>query len=434
MTTKRQYQFETLGVHAGRIKNETTNAHALPIYLTNAYLFNDADHAADLFALKEAGNIYTRLMNPTTGAFEERIAALENGVAALAVSSGSAAITYAILNIAGAGDEIVSSANLYGGTYNLFQHTLPKYGVKTTFVDPVNLEEIKNAITDKTKAIYAETVGNPSLNVIDIEAIAEIAHEAGIPLIVDNTFPTPYLCRPIEHGADIVVHSATKWLSGNGTVMGGVIVDGGKFDWHSDKFKGFTEPDPSYNGVVFADVGPAAFVTKIRVQLLRDTGAALSPFNAFLLSLGAETLHVRMKEHVANAEKLVAYLNEHPAVNWVLYPGDKNHPTYDLAQKYLPKGAGSMVVFGIKGGRKAGREVINNVELWSHVANVGDVKSLIIHPASTTHSQLSDEELKEAGVKEDLIRLSVGIENVDDIIADLDQAIEKATGIKGLAK
>ncbi|WP_062199568.1 O-acetylhomoserine aminocarboxypropyltransferase/cysteine synthase family protein [Massilibacterium senegalense] len=428
-----EYQLETLGVHAGLPKNEGTNAHALPIYLTNAYLFNSADHAANLFSLAEPGNIYTRLMNPTTSAFEERIAAMEGGVAALAVASGSAAITYAILNIAGAGDEIVSSANVYGGTFNLFQHTLPKYGVNTTFVDPTDLEAIKAAITPKTKAIYAETVGNPSLNVLDIEAVAAIAHAAGIPLIIDNTFASPYLCRPIEFGADIVVHSATKWIGGNGTAMGGVIVDGGTFDWHSDKFPGFTEPDSSYNGVVFADLGAPAFVTKIRVQLLRDTGAALSPFNAFLLSLGAETLHVRMKEHVANAQKLVEYLKNHPAVSWVLYPGSEDHPSYELAKKYLPKGAGSVVVFGIKGGRAAGREVINNVNLWSHVANVGDVKSLIIHPASTTHSQLSDEELKEAGVKDDLIRLSVGIENIDDIVNDLEQAIEKATGLKSRA-
>ncbi|WP_017756328.1 O-acetylhomoserine aminocarboxypropyltransferase/cysteine synthase family protein [Calidifontibacillus oryziterrae] len=427
---KQNYRIETLGIHGGLQLDEGTRAQGTAIYPSNAYLFKDADHAANLFSLAEPGYIYTRIHNPTCTVFEERMALLEGGVGALSLASGSAAITLAILNIAEAGDEIVAASTLYGGTYNLFANTLPKYGIKFTFVDPSNPENFRAAITEKTKAIFAETIGNPSLQVLDVEAVANIAHEAGVPLIVDNTFATPYLLRPIDFGADIVVHSATKWIGGNGTTLGGVIVDGGKFDWNSPKFPGFTQPDPSYHGLVYAEaIGAAAFIIKARVQLLRDMGAALSPFNAFQLSLGLETLHVRMKEHIANTRKVVEYLENHPAVEWVLYPELDNHPAKQLAEKYLPKGAGSVVVFGIKGGREAGAKLINSVELWSHVANVGDAKSLIIHPASTTHSQLNSEDLKKSGVSEDLIRLSIGIENIDDILDDLEQAIEKATGI-----
>lgn len=431
MEGKQNYRLETVSIHGGLQKDSNTKAQAVPIYQSNAYLFDNTEYAADLFSLKEPGYIYSRIHNPTCTALEERVAALEGGVGALSLSSGSAAITLAIMNIAGSGDEIVAASTLYGGTYNLFVNTLPKYGIKVHLVDPTEPDNIRAAITDKTKAVFAETIGNPSLNVLDIETVSSIAHEAGIPLIVDNTFATPYLCRPIEHGADIVVHSATKWLGGNGTTLGGIIVDGGKFDWNSPKFPGFTTPDPSYHNLVYAEaLGEVAFIIKARVQLLRDIGPSLSPFNAFQLNLGIETLHVRMKEHVANARKVVDYLQTHPGVEWVLYPELENHPSSSFVKKYLPKGAGSVVVFGIKGGREAGAKVINNVKLWSHVANVGDAKSLIIHPASTTHSQLSPEDLKSSGVTEDLIRLSVGIENIDDILEDLEQAIEIATGVR----
>lgn len=431
--SEKKYRIETLSVHGGLQPDPVTGARAVPIYQNNAYQFKNTEHAANLFGLSESGYIYTRIHNPTTTVFEERVALLEGGVGALAVASGMAAITLAILNIAESGDEIISASNLYGGTYNLFAVTLPKYGINVKFVDPEDPENFRAAITDKTKAIFAETIGNPSLKVLDIEKVATIAHEAGIPLMIDNTFATPYLCRPIEFGADIVIHSATKWLLGNGTSTGGVIVDGGKFDWNSPKFPGLTEPDESYNGLVYArDVGAAAYITKARVQLLRDLGPALSPQNAFQFVLGLETLHVRMKEHVANTVKVVEYLEKHPAVSWVLYPGSENNPDKELVAKYLPKGAGSMVIFGIKGGREAGAKVINSVELFAHVANVGDAKSLIIHPASTTHQQLDAEGLKAAGVGEDLVRLSIGIENVQDIIEDLEQAIEKATGLASL--
>lgn len=430
---EKNYRFETLGVHGGLSPDPVTGARAVPIYQNNAYQFKNTDHAANLFGLKEPGYIYTRIHNPTVTVFEERIALLEGGVGALAVASGMAAITLAILNLAQAGDEIVAAGNLYGGTYNLFAVTLPKYGIDVKFVDASDPENFKGAITNKTKAVFAETIGNPSLRVLDIERVAEIAHEAGVPLIIDNTFATPYLCRPIDFGADIVIHSATKWLGGNGTTLGGVIVDGGKFDWNSPKFPGFTEPDPSYHDIVYSEaLGAVAYITKARVQLLRDLGPALSPQNAFQLILGLETLHVRMKEHVANAKKIVEYLENHPAVNWILYPGDEKHPDKALADKYLPKGAGSMIVFGIAGGREAGAKLINNLELWAHVANVGDAKSLIIHPASTTHQQLDAEGLEKAGVPEDLIRLSVGIENVEDLIEDLEQAIEKAIQLTSL--
>ncbi|MFJ7831228.1 MAG: O-acetylhomoserine aminocarboxypropyltransferase/cysteine synthase family protein [Peribacillus sp.] len=427
--TEKNYRFETLSVHGG-LKVDETGARAVPIYQSNAYLFKDTDHAANLFGLKENGYIYTRLHNPTVSVFEERMALLEGGIGGLAVASGMAAISLSILNIAGMGDEIVSASTLYGGTYNLFENTLPKYGIKVKFVSPDDPENFKRAITPRTKAIFAETIGNPSLRVLDIEAVAEIAHEAGIPLIIDNTFATPYLCRPIDFGADIVIHSATKWLLGNGTTLGGVIIDGGKFDWNSPNYPGFTEPDPSYDGLVYYEaVGPAAFITKARVQLLRDLGPTLSAQSAFQFTLGLETLHVRMKEHLLNTRTVIQYLENHPAVSWVSYPGNDDHPDKALADKYLPKGAGSVVTFGIKGGREAGSTLINSVELWSHVANVGDAKSLIIHPASTTHQQLNDAGLVKAGVSADQVRLSIGIENVDDLLEDLEQAIEKATNI-----
>jgi O-acetylhomoserine (thiol)-lyase len=431
---QKNYRLETLGVHGGLKPDPVTGARAVPIYQNNAYQFQNTEHAANLFALKETGYIYTRIHNPTVTVFEERVALLEGGVGALAVASGMAAITLAILNIAQAGDEIVSASTLYGGTYNLFATTLPKYGITVKFVDPEDPENFRAAITDKTKAVFAETIGNPSLRVLDIERVAEIAHAHGIPLIIDNTFATPYLCRPIEYGADIVIHSATKWLLGNGTTLGGIIVDGGKFDWNSPKFPGFTEPDPSYHNLVYSEaLGPVAYIIKARVQLLRDLGPSLSPQNAFQFTLGLETLHVRMKEHIANTKELIHYLEQHPAVEWISYPGHEEHPDYSLAQKYLPKGAGSVVIFGIKGGREAGATLINSLELWAHVANVGDAKSLIIHPASTTHQQLDEEGLLNSGVTEDLIRISVGIENAQDLIEDLEQAIEKATGVRSIA-
>lgn len=375
--TKKNYRLETVSIHGGLEADPATGSRALPIYQTNAYQFNNTEHAADLFGLKEQGYIYTRIGNPTVGALEERVAQLEGGVGALALSSGMAAITAAIFNVAEVGDEIISASTLYGGTYNLFATTFPKHGITTRFVDPKDPENFKEAITPKTKAIFAETIGNPGLNILDIERVAKIAHKAGVPLIIDNTFATPYLCRPIDFGADIVVHSATKWLGGNGTTLGGIIVDGGNFDWNSERFPGFTQPDPSYHGLVYAEALPeAAFITKARVQVLRDTGAALSPFNAFQIALGIETLHVRLKEHIANTRKIVDYLESHPAVDWVTYPEQENHESVELAKKYFPKGAGSVVVFGIKGGYEAGADVINQVNLWSHLANVGDAKKL----------------------------------------------------------
>ena len=380
--SERQYLPETLAIHAGQQVDPTTNSRAVPIYQTTSYVFNDTDHAANLFALKEFGNIYTRIMNPTTDVFEKRIAALEGAPAALAVASGQAAITFSILNIAEVGDEIVSASSLYGGTYNLFSNTLPKLGIKVKFVDPSNPENFRGAITDKTKAIYAESIGNPKGDILDIEAVAAIAHENGIPLIIDNTFPSPYLLRPIEHGADIVVHSATKFIGGHGTTIGGVIVDSGKFDWAaSGKFPGLTKPDPSYNGVVYTDaVGPIAYIIKARVQLLRDLGASLSPNSSFLLLQGLETLHLRLERHSSNALKVAKYLESHDSVEWVSYAGLESHPSYKLAQKYLPKGQGAILSFGIKGGIEAGKKLIHSVKLFSHLANVGDSKSLIIHP------------------------------------------------------
>jgi O-acetylhomoserine (thiol)-lyase len=428
MSKERKYSIETLAVHAGQEIDPTTMSRAVPLYQTTSYGFRDTEHAANLFALKEFGNIYTRLMNPTTDVFEKRIAALEGAPAALATASGQAAITYSILNIAEAGDEIVSAASIYGGTYNLFSTTLPKLGIKVHFVDPSNPENFRKAINEKTKALYAETIGNPKGDVLDIEAVAAIAHENGIPLIVDNTFPSPYLLRPIEHGADIVVHSATKFIGGHGTSIGGVIVDGGRFDWKaSGKFPGLTTPDPSYNGVVYVDaVGPIAYIIKARVQLLRDMGAAISPFNSFLLLQGLETLHLRMERHSTNALATAQFLEKNEAVEWVSYPGLPNHPSYDQAMKYLPKGQGAILTFGIKGGLAAGRKVIENVKLLSHLANVGDSKSLIIHPASTTHSQLKEHEQIAAGVSPGMIRLSIGTEAIADILYDLEQAIKQS--------
>lgn len=425
MGKERQLQPETLAVHAGQEMDPTTFSRAVPIYQTTSYGFRDTEHAANLFALKEFGNIYTRIMNPTTDVFEKRIAALEGGAAALATASGMAAISYAILNIAGAGDEIVSATSLYGGTYNLFSTTLPKLGITVKFVDPSNPDNFRKAINNKTKALFAETIGNPKGDVLDIEAVAKIAHDNGIPLIVDNTFPTPYLLRPIEYGADIVVHSATKFIGGHGSSIGGVIVDGGKFDWTaSDKFPGLTQPDPSYHGVVYTEaVGPIAYIIKARVQLLRDLGAAISPFNSFLLLQGLETLHLRMERHSYNALKVAQYLEKHNAVEWVNYSGLESHPTHALAKKYLPKGQGAILTFSIKGGVDAGKKVIDSVKLFSHLANVGDSKSLIIHPASTTHQQLSEEEQRSTGVTPGLIRLSIGTESIDDIIYDLEQAL-----------
>jgi O-acetylhomoserine (thiol)-lyase len=425
---ERTLKFDTLQVHAGQHPDPTTGSRAVPIYQTTSYVFNSVQHAADLFALKEPGNIYSRIMNPTNDVFEQRVAALEGGLGALATASGSAAIMYAIINIAGTGDEIVSASTLYGGTYTLFSSTLANFGIKVHFVNPDDPENFRRAITPKTKAVYIETIGNPSINLIDIEAVAQIAHENDIPLIIDNTFGTPYLIRPIEFGADIVVHSATKFIGGHGTSIGGIIVDSGRFDWAgSGRFPGLTEPDPSYHGIRYAaDVGPAAYITKARVGLLRDTGACLSPFNAFLFLQGLETLSLRVERHVANAKLIAQHLQVHPQVSWVNYPSLEGDRYYALAQKYLPKGSGSIFTFGIKGGWEAGVKFIEALEIFSLLANVADAKSLVIHPASTTHAQLSTEELNQAGVTPDMIRLSIGIEDVEDLIFDLDQALEVA--------
>ncbi|WP_025774811.1 O-acetyl-L-homoserine sulfhydrylase [Moorella thermoacetica] len=427
MTTNHQYRFATLAVQAGQEPDPATGARAVPIYQTTSYVFRDADHAAALFGLREEGNIYTRIMNPTNDVFEKRVAALEGGVGALATASGQAAITLAIANIATAGQEIVASTSLYGGTFSLFNSTLPKFGIKTRFVDSAEPEDFRAAITDRTRAIYVEILGNPKLDVPDLEALAAIAHEAGIPLIVDNTFATPYLCRPFEFGADIVVHSATKFIGGHGTSIGGIIVDSGKFNWDNGKFPGLVEPDPSYHGLSYVQsFGPAAYIVKARVQLLRDLGPALSPFNAFLFLQGLETLHLRMERHVQNATRIAGWLAEHPAVAWVSYPGLPGHPYYERARKYLPKGAGAILTFGIKGGKEAGKKFINSVKLFSLLANVGDAHSLVIHPASTTHQQLTPEEQLASGVTEDLVRISVGLEDVEDLIADLDQALNRS--------
>jgi O-acetylhomoserine (thiol)-lyase len=419
----------TVSLHAGQKPDPTTGARAVPIYQTTSYVFKSTEHAANLFALKEFGNIYTRLMNPTTDVFEQRIAAIEGGTGALAVASGQAAETFALLAITRLGDEIVSANNLYGGTYQLFHHTLPKLGRTVKFVDSRNPDAIKRAITDKTRALYAETIGNPKLDVPDFEALAKIAHAAGIPLVVDNTVGVG-LVRPIDYGADILASSATKYIGGHGTSLGGVIVDSGKFQWNNGKFPEFTEPDPSYHGLVYWDalgnvpgMGNVAFILKVRVTLLRDIGAALSPFNAHQFLLGLETLPLRQAKHSANALEIARWLKKHPFVSWVTYPGLEDNPSYPVASKYLKKGFGGLVGFGIKGGLEAGKKFINSVKLLSHLANIGDAKSLVIHPASTTHQQLTPAEQAETGVTPDYIRLSIGIEDAQDIRADIDQAL-----------
>ena len=419
---------ETQALHAGQVPDPTTNARAVPIYATTSYTFDDAAHAARLFGLQEFGNIYTRIMNPTTGVFEERVAALEGGVAALGLASGQAAETLAILNITRAGQNIVSSSSLYGGTYNLFHYTLPKLGIEVRFVDGSDPANYAAAIDDNTRLLYLETIGNPRLDVPDIAAIADVAHAHGIPLVIDNTF-APLLCRPIEHGADIVIHSATKWIGGHGTSIGGVVVDGGTFDWRaSGRFPDFVDPDPSYHGVSYVEaVGNLAFIIKLRVQGLRDTGAALSPFNAFLFLKGLETLPLRIERHSQNALAVARWLERDERITWVSYPGLASHPAHGHAARYLKGGFGGVLTFGIRGGREAGRTLINSVKLFSLLANVGDAKSLIIHPATTTHSQLSDEEQASTGVTDDLVRLSIGLEHIDDILADLDQGLAAAT-------
>ena len=425
---ERNFKFETLQLHVGQEQPDpVTDARAVPIYQTSSYVFRNCDHAAARFGLTDAGNIYGRLTNPTEDVFEKRIAALEGGVAALAVASGAAAIAYTFQNLAHAGDHIVAAENIYGGTYNLFAHTLPEYGIKTTFVDPFNYEQVEAAIQENTKAIHVETLGNPNSDVVDIERLAQIAHAHKIPLVVDNTFATPYLVRPIEYGADIVVHSATKFIGGHGTTIGGVIVDSGKFDWEaSGKFPSLVEPNPRYHGVSFVKaVGPAAFVTKIRAILLRDTGATLSPFHAFFFLQGLETLSLRVERHVENALKVVQYLNNHPQVEKVHHPSVSTDPEQQkLYKKYFPNGGGSIFTFEIKGDAQKAKDFIDNLELFSLLANVADVKSLVIHPASTTHAQLTEEELKEQGIYPNTIRLSIGTENIDDIIEDLDEAFK----------
>jgi O-acetylhomoserine (thiol)-lyase len=426
----------TLALHAGQVVDPATNSRAVPIYQTTSYVFNDSDHAARLFGLQEFGNIYTRIMNPTTDVFEKRVAALEGGAAALATASGQAAETLAILTLANSGEEIVSTTSLYGGTYNLFHYTLPKLGITVRFADADDFDGIRAAINSKTRALATETLGNPKLDVVDIEKLAVIAHEHGLPLIIDNTAASPILTRPIEHGADIVINSATKFIGGHGTSIGGVIVDAGKFDWKaSGRFKDFVDPDPSYHGLSYVEAfGPLAFILKARVQGLRDTGAALSPFNSFLFLQGLETLHLRMERHSQNALSVAKHLGSHPGIDWVNYPGLPSSKYYARAQKYMPTGQSSLVTFGIKGGSagspyEAGKKLINSLKLFSHLANLGDSKSLVIHPASTTHAQLSVAEQADTGVTPDLVRLSVGTEDIRDILADLDQALYAANGI-----
>lgn len=424
-----EYSLETLALHAGQTPDSATLSRAVPIYQTSSYVFNSSEHAANLFGLKEPGNIYTRIMNPTTDVLEKRLAALDGGVGALAVASGQAAITYAVLNITQAGQNIVSTNYLYGGTYNLFHYTLPKLGINVKFVDTSDPENVRRAIDENTRLVYTESVGNPKNNVDDFEAIGKIAHAAGIPLVVDNTVTTPYLFKPLQHGADIVVYSLTKFISGHGTSIGGAIVDGGRFDWNNGRFPELTEPDPSYHGLKYWEaLGGLAYIIKMRVSLLRDMGACLSPFNAFQIIQGLETLHVRMPRHVENARAVAEWLENHPLVNWVNYPGLKSHKDHGNALKYLPNGEGAIIGFGIKGGVETGKRFIDSVKLLSHLANIGDAKSLVIHPASTTHQQLSEEEQLASGVSPDFIRLSIGLENVNDIIADIRQALEASQG------
>ncbi|MGZ4359686.1 MAG: O-acetylhomoserine aminocarboxypropyltransferase/cysteine synthase family protein [Gaiellaceae bacterium] len=425
---------ETLALHAGQEPDPTTGARAVPIYQTTSYVFEDTQHAADLFALQVPGNIYTRIMNPTNAVLEERLVALEGGIAALALASGQAAVTYSVLNLAGSGDNIVSVSTLYGGTYALFAHTLPQWGIEVRFVDPDEPERLAELVDARTRLVFAETIGNPKLNVVDLEAWAEAAHALGLPLIVDNTVPTPILSRVFEHGADISVHSATKYIGGHGTSIGGILVDSGRFDWvaHGERFPGLTKPDPSYHGVVWTDaLGPAAYAGRARTVLLRNTGAALSPFNAFLFLQGLETLPLRIERHSQNALRVAEYLEGHDGVVWVSYPGLASSPYKQVADRILSGGYGGLVTFGIEGGREAGRTFIESLKLFSHLANIGDAKSLAIHNASTTHSQLNEEELAASGVTQDTVRLSVGIEHIDDILEDLEQALRVAVPVKG---
>jgi O-acetylhomoserine (thiol)-lyase len=426
------FDFDTLSLHAGQKPDPDTGARAVPIYQTSSYVFRDVDHAASLFNLERAGHIYSRISNPTVAVLEERIAALEGGVGAVATASGHAALVLGILTLMGQGSHIVASSALYGGSHNLFSHTLPRFGIETTKVHPRDIEGFKTAIRPETRLIFGETIGNPGLEVLDIPKLSRIAHAAGIPLMVDSTFATPHLCRPFEYGADLIFHSATKWLGGHGIAIGGVLVDGGKFDWESSgKFPTLTEPYAGYHGLDFAEeFGPQAFIMRARAEGLRDFGACMSPTTAFHLLQGVETLPLRMERHVSNARKIVKFLTESVAVEWVAYPELDSHPDKELASILMPKGAGSMIAFGIKGGRVAGRTFIERLELWSHLANVGDAKSLVIHPASTTHQQMDGETMKSAGLTEDLIRLSVGLEDVNDLIADLKQALYAATKTK----
>ncbi len=421
------YALETLALHAGQEPDPTTLARAVPVYRTSSYIFKDTKHAANLFALKELGNIYTRLMNPTQDVLEKRVAALEGGAAALAVASGTSAIFYAIINICSVGEEIVSANNLYGGTFTMFDNILPQFGITTRFVDPTDPENFDRAVNEKTRAIYIETIGNPVLQVVDFEEIAKVAQKHHLPLIVDSTFTTPYLLRPFEHGADIVCHSLTKWMGGHGVGIGGIVVDSGKFDWTDPKFKLYNEPDKSYHDIRYAhdlgDLNPLAFIMRMRLVPLRNLGACISPDNAWMFLQGIETLPLRMERHCQNALTVAKFLKEHPKVSWVRYPGLEDDPTYPVAKKYLKKGFGGMVVFGAKGGYEAGEKFINKLKLISHLANVGDAKSLALHPASTSHSQLSEEDKLASGLTPDLVRLSIGIENVEDIIADIDQAL-----------
>ena len=416
------YKFETLQLHAGQVVDSETNSRAVPIYQTSAYLFNSTEHAANLFELKEPGNIYTRIMNPTTDVLEKRIAALDGGIGGLAVASGSAAILYSILNVAQTGDEIIAANTLYGGTYNFFSNTINDFGITTKFFNTDNPEEIEMLVTDKTRAVFIETIGNPNANIADIEKIAEIAHKNGLPLIVDNTF-APYITKPIDFGADIVVYSATKYLGGHGTTIAGVIVDAGKFDWKSDRFASFNTPDKGYHGLKYSDLGAAAFISKARVRLLRDTGASISPFNSFLILQGVETLSLRMERHCENAKKVASYLENHPKVLRVNYSGLNNNKYKNLQEKYAPLGPAGIFTFELKGGLEAGKKFIDNVKLLSHLANVADAKSLVVHPASTTHSQMSSEMLEKVGITQGTVRISVGIEHIDDIIAELEQAL-----------
>jgi O-acetylhomoserine (thiol)-lyase len=429
MTTeekKHSFGFSTRQLHSGQKPEPSTHAFAVPIYQTTSFIFDNTDHAARLFALEETGNIYSRISNPTNDVFEKRIADLEGGVGAVAASSGHAAQFQTILTITQAGDHIVSSATLYGGTYAQFSYTFPRLGIDVTLVDPRDPENFRRAIRPNTKIIYGETLGNPAINIFPFEEVAKISHEFGIPLVIDNTFATPYLFRPFEWGANIVVHSATKFIGGHGTTMGGLVIDGGNFDWAGNpRFPNFNQPDPSYHGLVFASLGANAFITKARVQTLRDVGTCLSPFNSFLLLQGLETLSIRMDRHVQNAQKAAEFLKQHPKVSWVAYPGLKDSPDYAAGQKYMPKGPGAIFGFGIKGGAAAGKKFIDSLKLFSHLANVGDSKSLAIHPATTTHSQLNEEQLISAGVSSDFIRLSIGLEDIEDILWDLDQALNQ---------